>query len=128
MPTLEKFEYEEIMEAMSMGAEALSTSEPSKDLEEAAWDCVLDSIDVNNPVLLPKYKELLLYLFITGAKWQKAKMLKDAVDVKVVESYGCEKGEDGEWRGVVIPTIRIETADFSIGDQVKAIIVPIKED
>lgn len=42
-----------------------------KDLEEAAWDCVLDSVDVNNPVLLPKYKELLTYLFIAGAKWQK---------------------------------------------------------
>lgn len=40
------------------------------DLEEAAWDCVLDSVDVNNPVLLPKYKELLTYLFIAGAKWQ----------------------------------------------------------
>ena len=38
-------------------------------LEEAAWDCVLDSVDVNNPVLLPKYKELLTYLFKAGAEW-----------------------------------------------------------
>ena len=45
--------------------------EPDKSLEEAAWDCVLDSVDVNNPVLLPKYKELLTYLFIAGAEWQK---------------------------------------------------------
>lgn len=45
-------------------------------LEEAAWDCVLDSIDVNNPVLLPKYKELLTYLFIAGAEWMKSKYEK----------------------------------------------------
>ena len=53
--------------------------EPSADLEEAAWDCVLDSVDVNNPVLLPKYKELLTYLFIAGAEWQKEQMMKEAI-------------------------------------------------
>lgn len=53
--------------------------EPSEDLEEAAWDCVLDSVDVNNPVLLPKYKELLTYLFIAGAKWQYEQMMNGAI-------------------------------------------------
>lgn len=54
------------------------------DLEEAAWDCVLDSVDVNNPVLLPKYKELLQYLFIAGAEWQKEQMMKEAVEGTII--------------------------------------------
>lgn len=64
--------------------------------------------------------------FESGKEWQKQQMLKEAVEGKVVENYGCEKGEDGEWRGVITPTIRIEAADFSIGDKLKVIVV--KED
>ena len=52
------------------------SAEIQKELEEAAWDCVLDSVDVNNPVLLPKYKELLTFLFKAGAKWQKEQDMK----------------------------------------------------
>lgn len=63
--------------------------EPEVDLEEAAWDCVLDSIDVNNPVLLPKYKELLLHLFKAGAGWQKQQMLQLAKNrYEVVMAFG----------------------------------------
>ena len=68
-----KVEYDKDKDAITM--EAIPN-----DLEEAAWDCVLDSVDVNNPVLLPKYKELLTYLFIAVAKWQKEQMMQEAVE------------------------------------------------
>lgn len=63
-----------------------------------------------------------------GRRLERQDMLKDAVEVIVVENYGCEKGEDGEWRGVVTPTISFETTDFSFGDKVKIVIIPEKED
>lgn len=61
------------------------------DLEEAAWDCVLDNIDVNNPILLPKYKVLLTSLFIDGAKWQKE---QDDRLVDIIYQQGIKKGKD----------------------------------
>lgn len=94
--------------------------EPDKSLEEAAWDCVLDSIDVNNPVLLPKYKELLLFLFIAGAKWQKEQMMKEAVEGKCIDNLNA---------GVVIDTdygvlyLNPAKYNFNVGDKVKLIIV-----
>lgn len=66
--------------------EKYETFTTTNDLEEAAWDCVLDSVDVNNPVLLPKYKELLTYLFIAGAKWQKEQDEKELSE-KIASAY-----------------------------------------
>ena len=64
-----------------------------EELDDAAWDCVLDSIDVNNPVLLPKYKELLLYLFKAGANWQAEQFEKNRLatcDAQTKEEYDRE--------------------------------------
>lgn len=77
----------------------LSTLESEKpvpnDLEEAAWDCVLDSVDVNNQVLLPKYKVLLTSLFIAGAKWQAEQLLKSSPlpEDTVLFNKGVEEGK-----------------------------------
>lgn len=113
------------------------------DLEEAAWDCVLDSIDVNNPVLLPKYKELLTYLFIAGAKWQKQhdaelieiayndgitigmtkqkeQMMKEAVETDVNTYRDLVAGKS--WAEFVV-----EMPTNNLGDKVRIIILP-KED
>lgn len=83
-----KWEDEPLEVELTIKRVSTLSEEPDKSLEEAAWDCVLDSVDVNNPVLLPKYKELLTYLFIAGAEWQKEQMLKDAVEVTVKEDAG----------------------------------------
>ena len=85
------------------------------DLEEAAWDCVLDNVDVNNPVLLPKYKELLTYLFIAGAKWQNEQMMKEAVETEVV-SRVTNKG--------LLPAVTfLVDESYKEGDKVKVLIV-----
>lgn len=99
--------------------------EPSlpSDVDEAAENYIapiendegLDYINFNGRDIKDAFK--------AGAEWQKTKMLEGAVEGKVVEGYGCEKGEDGVWRKVVIPTIRIEATNFSIGDKVKVIVV-----
>jgi len=113
-----------------MGYVIPQSKEPvNEDLEESAWECVLDSIDVNNPVLLPKYKELLLSLFIAGAEWQKQQMLKDAVDARVVESFSpaIEKGKP-ELHGITV-VYNDKTEPYLLaGDKVKIVILPIKED
>lgn len=105
--------------------------QPSGDLEEAARlyaiPHYMKDIDVNHIEEYP-YDSGLEAAFKAGAEWQKSQMLRGAVEGKVVENYGCEKGEDGEWRKVTTPTIRIEAADFSIGDKVKIVIIPDKED
>lgn len=113
-------------------------------LEEAAWDCVLDSVDVNNPVLLPKYKELLTYLFIAGAEWQRKQdqslielaedhamlagmnkmeeqILEDAIEIEVKEDAGGFP---------IVPLDAIELYDYENdkplakdGDKVRVIII-----
>lgn len=72
-------------------------------LEEAAWDCVLDSVDVNNPVLLPKYKELLTYLFIAGAEWMAGQ--GESVEIYVNEEDGYDFHYD---LGRVIGTLDLQ--------------------
>lgn len=77
----QKTSYESALINIETFLDTLESENPvPNDLEEAVWDCVLDSVDVNNPVLLPKYKELLTYLFIAGAKWNREQMLKDVMD------------------------------------------------
>ena len=56
---------------------SLSEENPSEELEEAAENCVWNSIDSNDPTLVPKFIPLLLSLFISGAYWQKEQMMKD---------------------------------------------------
>ena len=114
-----------------------------EELEEAAWNCVLDSVDVNNPVLLPKYKELLLHLFRAGANWQyqkdrgefakikaktwcegfdahKEQMMKDVVEGKI---YGYD---DGSFELIASWLDLPKESKFKDGEKVKLIIV--KED
>jgi len=55
---------------------SLSEEKPSEELEEAAEHCVWNSIDSNDPTLVPKFVPLLLSLFISGAYWQKEQMMK----------------------------------------------------
>ena len=96
--------------------------EQSEDLEEAAWDCVLDSVDVNNPVLLPKYKVLLTSIFIDGAKWQKEQMMKEAIDGMVDFEYFGYK--------VIRPDLKQLDAlleSMNHGDKVRVIVLK-KED
>lgn len=95
------------------------TEEPVEGLEEAAWDCVLDSIDVNNPVLLPKYKELLTYLFKAGAEWMKAKMMEEAVEADV-NTYKDPILSCG-WAEFVVDMPSTETD--KLGDKVRIIVI-----
>lgn len=57
--------------------DSLPEEKPSEELEEAAEHCVWNSIDSNDPTLVPKFIPLLLSLFISGAYWQKDQMMKD---------------------------------------------------
>lgn len=110
-------EYREIAyDAFLCGYGAKCSTEIPNDLEEAAWDCVLDSVDVNNPVLLPKYKELLTYLFIAGAKWDRGTMLKEAVEGEIITDN----------RGNNVVRAGVFNKNFEYGDKVLVIIV--KED
>ena len=52
--------------------------------------------------------------FIAGAKWQKEQMMKEAVEIEVVETCG-------------IPSVWVKTAQLKAGDKVRIIILP-KED
>lgn len=56
--------------------ELMPDEEPSDELEEAAENCVWNSIDSNDQTLVPKFIPLLLSLFISGAYWQKKQMTK----------------------------------------------------
>jgi len=56
--------------------DSLLKENPSEELEEAAENCVWNSIDSNDPTLVPKFIPLLLSLFISGAYWQKEQMMK----------------------------------------------------
>ena len=87
-----------------------------KSLEEAAWDCVLDSVDVNNPRLLPKYKELLMFLFKAGAEWQKAQMMEESVEADVNTYEDLVAGKS--WAEFVV-----EMPTNNLGDKVRIIIV-----
>lgn len=46
-------------------------AEIPSNLDEAAEECIWDSIDSNDPVLVPKYIPLLLSLFKAGAMWDR---------------------------------------------------------
>lgn len=82
MPTLEKFEYEEILEAMSIGAASLSTLEPSEELEEAA-----ENYAEKHGFRVPYdgsekfYDETDVKAskdgFIAGAEWQRMKLFEE---------------------------------------------------
>jgi len=125
------------------------------DLEDAAWDCVLDSVDVNNPVLLPKYKELLTYLFISGVKWQKEQderiyreffnernqgdpSFRDLLSYKEGHRDGMEEQKDLMMKDVVKGKIIFllngdvainigDMDEYKLGDKVRIIIVKEKE-
>lgn len=68
--------YDEAIEDFETFINSLSEEKPSEDLEEAAENCVWNSIDSNDPTLVPKFIPLLLSLFISGAYWQKEQMTK----------------------------------------------------
>ena len=89
-------------------------------IDDAAWDCVLDSVDVNNPHLLPKYKELLMFLFKAGAKWQKEKMLENAVD------GWLDEDNTSPYDLNIVSRAKIPFGEFRHGENVRLIIV--KED
>lgn len=115
MPTLEKFEYEEILEAMSMGAASLSTLEPSEDLEDAAKNYT-DSSEW----LIGENLEHIDNAFIAGAKWQKQQMLKDAMEGHIIDA-----GFDD---GTAFVTLNIPDKRYDRGDKVKIVIIPEKEE
>lgn len=91
------------------------SSEIPADLEEAAWDCVLDNIDVNNPVLLPKYKELLTCLLIAGAKWDREQMMSNAVEGRIFMSFAPGHNQ-------------MVMADVDLPTNTKVRVIIIKED
>lgn len=104
-------------------------------IDDAAWDCVLDSVDVNNPHLLPKYKELLMFLFIAGAKWQAdhTPLPEDTVLFNKGVAEGkrlmMEGAVEGDFMLNPYPIICLDDCknyDFKEGDKVKLIIC--KED
>lgn len=97
--------------------DSLSEEKPSDELEEAAENCVWNSIDSNDPTLVPKFIPLLLSLFISGAYWQKEQIMKDAVEGEVIYDLG------GFFR---IKSEAIDGAKYKVGSWVKLIIV--KED
>lgn len=144
MLTLEQFVYEEVMEAMSMGAEALSKCLVSSNLEEAAVD-IADA-------LLAKPKDYVLSAkadywngahdgIIAGAKWQAEQLLKSSPlpEDTVLFNKGVEEGKRlmmkeavehyviGEIAGSPVGSAIVHYDDtLNPGDKVKVII--IKED
>ena len=98
MLTIEQFTYEEVIEAMDIGAEAISVLPIPSNLDEAAEDFVWevmendeDGISDLRRKLYPQSKISDFYnaleeFFIAGAKWQKEQDEKDLSE-KIAAAY-----------------------------------------
>ena len=113
MLTLEQFAYEEVIEAMDVGAEAISVLSVSSGLEEAANEYAYRGIPDKLKQQIKPIADEVSKNFIAGAKWQKEKMLKDAVE-GTVHNFSSNMPH---------PTVLVDAKGFNQGDKVRIIIV-----
>ena len=117
------------IEAIGMAVKALQEEPISEDLEEASKEWLRPQLDKSyanygekKMMELTHFDGYAMFDAIEfGAKWKEQQMMKDAISLKVKETFG--EGDEVAW---VIRPSKILDKKFNAGDKVK--IVVIKED
>ena len=120
---------EQRIEAIGMAVKALQEEPISEDLEEASKEWLRPQLDKSyanygekKMMELTHFDGYAMFDAIEfGAKWKEQQMMKDAISLKVKETFG--EGDEVAW---VIRPSKILDKKFNAGDKVK--IVVIKED
>lgn len=113
----------ESMEKLLKFIDSLQEEPASEDLEEALAECVNRRLEIDEFA-----NDSIKFAFIEGAEWQKQQMMKDVVELHIIESFNPIGTEDKKPHGFTALCDNAEYPDFYpvMGQTIK--VIPIKND